>query len=146
MSGGRSGVFRRPRTAHPELVRGQAFEETLNQHISVRWENVDLRTIMARLTAEYQIAFLRDRRIDPDAVVSVSTAPKPAREVVADVAVLAGGDVRFVSNTAYIGPELAARNLRTLIALRTDELSGIEGISREHQLVCQSTRRSIGRT
>ncbi len=117
----------------PELVQGQAFQQTLNQHISVRWENVDIRTILERLTAEYHIAFLRDRRIDPDAVVSFSTAPKPAREVVTDVSELAGGDIRFVGNTAYVGPELAAQKLRTLIALRTEELANAEGIPQEHQ-------------
>jgi len=122
----------------PELVQGQAFEETLNQHISVRWENVDIRTILERLTTEYHIAFLRDRRIDPDAVVSFSTAPKPARDVVADVSALAGGNIRFVGNTAYVGPELAARNLRTLVALRTEELAAAEDFPQERrQLLSQ---------
>ncbi|TWU09689.1 hypothetical protein CA54_49310 [Symmachiella macrocystis] len=117
----------------PELVQGAAFEQTLNQHISVRWENVDVRTILERLTTEYHIAFLRDRRIDADAVVSFSTVPKPARDVVTDVSALAGGDIRFVSNTAYVGPELAAQKLRTLIALRSEELASAGEITREHR-------------
>ena len=107
----------------PKLHVGRDFSKALGQAKSVRWLNVAQRTMLRRITEEWQLAILRDRRLDPDKVVSLTTTEKPVRELLHEIAAAVEGGESIVGNTLYIGPRNSAAKLRTIIELRWQELN-----------------------
>jgi len=117
----------------PDWLSGREAEQVFDRKISVLLQDVELRDALSRLMEENRIAILRDRRIDPDAPLSINAPPQPAKDVLAEISRAAGGELRIVGATAYIGPPKAAEKLRTLIALRSEELARQPRLSREQR-------------
>lgn len=107
----------------PDLHTGSAFEKALDRGMSMNWSNAVLRSVLERLGTEQKIAIVRDRRIDPDRKLSFSISQQPGRAALRELARAIGAQVSFVDNTVYLGPQPAVQKLRTLIELRSLELS-----------------------
>ncbi|MFM8580034.1 MAG: hypothetical protein ACKOFW_00865 [Planctomycetaceae bacterium] len=112
--------------SEPELETGPRFRQALTQPLSVAWEQVDLRTICGRIQSAGHVALLLDRRIDPSVPVDFQSRETPLLELTQ--ALIAERDARVVpvGNTLYLGPQAPAGRLRTLIALRQDELAALQ--------------------
>lgn len=106
-----------------ERLTGKAFQQVLQEPLSVTWAQVDLRTVTHRLEETRQVSLLVDRRLDPSALLEFTANDLPLEDLVAQLAESRGGVSRVVGNTLYIGPVGASSPLRTLVALRTRELN-----------------------
>jgi len=120
---GTGRIFGDEREGGLERLTGKAFQQLLQEPLSVTWAQVDLRTVTHRLEETRKVALLVDRRLDPSATLEFSANDLPLEELVAELAHARGGVSRVVGNTLYIGPAEASSPLRTLVALRTRELN-----------------------
>ncbi|MCY2963462.1 MAG: hypothetical protein NT069_07390 [Planctomycetota bacterium] len=105
---------------------GKAFRQALDRTISATWEQVDLRTITRRIEETRQIALLVDRRLDPSRPVKFAAHDVRLGELLERLASERDAEAIVVGNTVYLGPKSATEKLRTLIALRTEELARIK--------------------
>ncbi len=119
----------------PSVVQGALFQKTINQEMSVRWSNVPLRDVLNRITAQHDIAVIRDRRLNPDKLIDLESNQQSVQQVLENIAREAGGRSCVVGNTVYFGPESSVDKLRTLIALRREELSQLKGVPRNHRSI-----------
>lgn len=105
---------------------GTGFHTRLHETWTANWRNVELRTVLEQVGHDREIAILLDRRIDPNAMPPVDFVGEPLAEGFSRLAEQLHGGASFPDNVVYLGPRDSARKLRTLIALRTGELSSEE--------------------
>ena len=110
----------------PEVQTGTEFRREQLNPISASWDNVTLRTVLKRIGAVRKVAIVLDRRIDPDQLVQITLADQPLDSAMEDLAQRVDADVVSVGSTYYVGPVEAVSRLRTLIALRSNELFAAE--------------------
>lgn len=111
--------------APPERIdwlTAKPFQQALASPLSATWEHIDLRTITQRIATTRRTSILLDRRIDPSRNHDATASNQPLLGFLQELSASAGGQVRVVGNTIYIGPSGSAGKLRTLIALRQKEL------------------------
>lgn len=118
----------RPRRDRDPLF-GDRQQRKLDEITSVSWENLtkggrsfSLREVRRTIEDVWRIPLLVDRRIDPNREIALVAKDATVREVLTEVARQAGGAVSFDPHFVYIGPAAAAQRLRTLIAVRAQEL------------------------
>lgn len=111
-----------PAPQKTEFVTGRQFRDALEKEITIGWQEEHLRSGLAQLTAARQIAFVLDRRIDPDQLVTLQIRKVSLLDMLTALAESAGGQLSVLENFVYIGPESTARRLRTLVDIRTSEL------------------------
>ena len=102
---------------------GTQFRDALRKPLSASWDNMDLRTIVRRIEADKRVAMLIDRRIDPSRIRFADAADEPLSTFVERMAAESNAGAAFVGNVVYMGPVSSASKLRTLAAIRTQELS-----------------------
>ncbi len=104
-------------TGNQGLWTGQRFAEQLRQPISASWNHVSVREIFSRVTQNYRIAILLDRRIDPTQELAVEVNGDSLWHSVRAIAERAGAQTTVVGNVVYVGPADSVRLLRTLVEL-----------------------------
>jgi len=109
------------------LATGRRFREALRKPLSGSWEQVDLRTICQRVQSAGHVSLLLDRRIDPSAPLDFSARELPVEELVQGLVAHRDARAVAVGNTVYLGPAAPTGRLRTLVALRQDELVALVG-------------------
>lgn len=120
---------------------GRRLERVLDDAVpGATWKNAPLRRVVSQISEGYEVAILRDRRIDPTVPIDLSAVSLPLRDVLDEVARGAGGRVRRVGNVVYLVPDDPAATVRTLVELRRQELAGVP--SRRAAILSQS--RTIG--
>ena len=101
-----------------------ALRTTLNSRMTVSWTSKPVREALGDLSNHLQLAVLLDRRIDPSLPLD-NVHPARVQDLLASIASQSGAALRVVGNVAYVAPESTARIIRTLVALRTEELSRV---------------------
>jgi hypothetical protein len=104
------------------FVTGTTFRRVVEQPITATWDNVDLRTIVRAIEGAKHVAIVCDRRIDPTAELHVSASGEPLGDFLERLAAGSQAGGTIVGNAVYLGPRPAASRLRTLVALRRQEL------------------------
>ncbi len=102
-------------------LTGGELKRQLTQPISMSWTDTPFRRAVQDLATSQRVAILLDRRIDPDQKITLSLSSTPLEEVLARVADDRRAELAQMGPVAYIGPANAARRLRTLAALRTED-------------------------
>ena len=116
------------------FATGRRFNATLASRISASWREVPLRRIVDRLQHDQRIAILLDRRINPDQNCSIDMTSRTVRSALDDLSREVGAQAAVVGNVVYIGPEPATRVIRTIAALRNDEIFDSEDeVARKRQ-------------
>jgi hypothetical protein len=101
---------------------GPAISQQLAAPVSVSWSNLPLVRALKSLGAAQRMAIVLDRRVDPDQPITLAIDEEPLGEALAKIAGhLKLGYCQF-GPVAYIGPQLMTRRLRTLAALRLDDV------------------------
>jgi hypothetical protein len=114
-------------TAKPARVKfatGEPFRKAIGEAMSGDWDHVGLRTIVQAIEESRHVSILPDRRLDPTAELRVSAAIEPLGDFLERLAVGSRGSATIVGHTVYLGPPDATAKLRTLVALRIQELKG----------------------
>ena len=105
---------------------GPRFQTEIDRTLSASWANVELRDLLKKIGDERRVAILLDRRIDPTVQLPLNLTNSSLREGVRDMARLLGADISVAEPVVYVGPPAATQRLRTLIELRSSELSSRE--------------------
>jgi hypothetical protein len=121
-SGGLAFASERAEAAAVQFASGATFRKAIELPISATWENVNLRTIVRAIEGNKRVAILCDRRIDPTAELFVSASGEPLGDFLERLAAGSRAGGTIVGNTMYLGPRATASRLRTVVALRKQEL------------------------
>ena len=105
------------------FLTGPKFHVELDKPLSGSWTNVELRDLLNKLASKSGIAILLDRRVDPTVSIPVKIANRSLNDGLQDIARDLGAGVSLPDNLVFIGPPTAVSRLRTLIELRSGELS-----------------------
>ncbi|HVJ69161.1 MAG TPA: hypothetical protein VM510_14335 [Caulifigura sp.] len=99
-----------------------AFNKAIAEPLTARFDDIEIGRLLKTLGDERRLAFLIDRRIDPTRHVSWRTGGEPLLEAIDDRLSADHASARSVGSTIFIGPEESLKKLRTVIALRKQEL------------------------
>jgi hypothetical protein len=105
-----------------EFVNGSAFRRALEQSISASWDNDNLRGICLGIERAQRVSIVVDRRLDPSSSRSLRVTGETLLSCLQRLAAESDAGATVIGNTAYLGPRGTAANLRTLVALRRQEL------------------------
>ena len=108
-----------------ELLSGPALKQQLAAPVKLTWARVPLRQALASLGESQNIAIVLDRRIDPDQPVDLIVSQEPLERVLRRIAECLQAGYRQLGPVAYLGPSAAAERLRTLAALRLEDVRGL---------------------
>lgn len=101
---------------------GAAIGQQLAAPVSVSWSNLPLVRALKSLGTAQRMAVVLDRRVDPERPITLAIDQEPLGEALDKIARhLKLGYCQF-GPIAYFGPPAMARRLRTLAALRLEEL------------------------
>lgn len=110
-------------------IRGRVLQEA-RRTATIHWDRVPLCDALARLTNEFGEPVIVDRRVDPNARVSLDVQAASLDEALAPVAAVLGLGVSRLGRLTYLGPQPAAEQLRTLAAVRGEEMARLPADSR----------------
>ncbi len=105
-----------------DFVTRNAFHETLEQPFLAKWDLGDLRTIVRGIESTRRVSILPDRRLNPTGIHSAIKADETLLDFLERLAVGWKARTTIVGSTVYLGPPRAVGRLRTLVALRRQEL------------------------
>ncbi len=108
--------------ATSEFVGGSAFRRALEQSISASSDNDNLRGITLGIERAQRVSIVLDRRLDPSSSLSLRVSGEPLLGCLQQLAAESDAGATVIGNTAYLGPRELAAHLRTLVALRRQEL------------------------
>ncbi len=109
----------------PKWVTGGAFVKQLAQPAGPTgptWSGTPLRDALGELARAKQVAIVLDRRVDPGQRLELSVENVPLEQVLRQIAANRGLGISIFEPVVYFGPKEAAGRLRTLIALRADDV------------------------
>ena len=92
---------------------------------SIHWDQVPLGEGLQRIAANYSAAILLDRRVDPTTRLTLDTQDADVIETVQQAAAAAGLGMTQVGTLYYVGPPQTTDGLRTLAALRGEEIARV---------------------
>ncbi len=103
-------------------VTGVTLEQQLAVPVTVSWTNAPLRRALASFSTAQHLAIVLDRRIDPDQPIELALSQEPLASGLEKIARRLGLGYCQLGPVAYFGPPDMARRLRTLAALRLEEI------------------------
>jgi hypothetical protein len=103
-------------------LTGPALKKKLDQPVGIGWSGTPLRDALAGLARTHQVAILLDRRIDPNAGIDLQLRDVPLRQALEVIGRTRDGGSCVLESVAYIGPAPAAEKLRTLAAMKKEQL------------------------
>ncbi|HEX3999815.1 MAG TPA: hypothetical protein VHX65_14790 [Pirellulales bacterium] len=111
---------------HPaNWLTGETLCAQLDQKVSITWSSrsgVPLRQALMHLAQSQQVAILLDRRVDPDQKIEFTSDDRTLDATLKLIAAKLSIGVGQVGSVIYFGPELTAHKIRTLAALRYEDV------------------------
>ncbi len=109
---------------------GDALERALARSVSVAWSGVPRREAVHGLSRSHGVAVVLDRRIDPSRQLDFAIEDVPLSEAFHALAQAVDAGVTQLDSLLYIGPPEAAKRLRTLAALRQEDVDRLGGAAK----------------
>jgi hypothetical protein len=117
---------------------GANLNRELATPLGIAWDNTPLAYALSSLSQARHVAVLRDRRIDPQQPLELAIDDQPLSAALAKIAAhLQIGYCQF-GPVAYFGPPETAQRLRTLAALRLDDVRRLPAPARRKLLLLKS--------
>lgn len=104
------------------LLTGAQFDRQMQQVVGATWSGVPLREALRDFCGAQRVAVLLDRRVDPGQELRLVVADVPLRQTLDRIAEDRGLGMTLVGPVVYFGPPEVAAKLRTLAALRDEEV------------------------
>lgn len=101
---------------------GAALDETLQRPLGISLTGAPLSGALAKISRTQRIAIVLDRRVDPQQTITLEVTDEPLQDVLAEIAQHVDAGYCQFGPVAYIGPPHTAKTLRTLAALRLDDV------------------------
>jgi hypothetical protein len=99
---------------------GEALKQALSQKVGVSWSNVAARRAIEEFSRTQRVAFVLDRRIDPDQKIELAFSDVPLTEAFQRIARRLDIGTAMVGPVVYFGPKRAARRVATVAALANE--------------------------
>jgi hypothetical protein len=106
-----------------DFATGSSFRSALEQAFSAAWEQDSLRGIVHGVETAKRVSIILDRRLDPTAIRSLRISGETLREGLERLAAETDAGAVVIGNSVYLGPRATSSKLRTLLALRIQDLS-----------------------
>ena len=106
----------------PDFDSGPALVQRLAAPINLAWTRTPAQRALASLSAAQHVAILLDRRVDPDQELTLTLGDETLGQGLEKIARQMGAGYCQFGPVAYLGPVETARRLRTLGALRLEEV------------------------
>ena len=106
-------------------AKGLTLQRQLATPISLSWSNTPLRRALESLSAAQKLPIVLDRRVDPDQEVRLTLNQEPLGEALKKIAQKLSVGYCQLGPIAYFGPPAMARQLRTLAAVRLEEVKSL---------------------
>lgn len=117
-----TAVVRAAPAGSASLVSGTELVEQLAAPVSVSWSNLPLLRALKSLGAAQHLAIVLDRRVDPGRPISLVLAEEPLGNALEKIARHLQIGYCQLGSIAYFGPPAMAERLRTLAALRLEDI------------------------
>jgi hypothetical protein len=104
-------------------LSGGKLQQRLARPVDIYWPDWRLREAIEGLSRTQQVAVLIDRRVDPGQKISLTLQGSPLAAALQEIARREELGCCLLGPVAYFGPPRIASQLRTLAALRADEIS-----------------------
>jgi len=105
-----------------EIPGEYELQERLEQRATLDWQQMPLRQGLERTAQRWNIAWILDRRIDPQQPITISLADGTVKEFFDRLAREAGAGVGQVGATVYFGPERTAQRVATVVEIHRDQI------------------------
>lgn len=114
-----------PAAANDNVKRltGSEFQTALDQIVTIRWAEIELREATERLANLHNISTFLDRRIDPDQTIEFNAADVTLLHSFQALADSRKFGVGYFGGVVYLGPAPTASRLATAAAIRAGEIS-----------------------
>jgi hypothetical protein len=109
---------------------GDLFKRELTQPVGVTWANLELRQAVESLSTSRRVAVVLDRRVDPNRKIELSFDDVPLAEAWQRIASRIGTGTTILGSVVYLGPAKTAERLRTVLALRKEDVAKAPAASR----------------
>jgi len=101
---------------------GPALQKQLDETMDIVWGEIPLRQALESLARNKKVAVLIDRRVDPSRKIDISLHQTPLKDVLETIAQKCNLGISMVGPVAYFAPPEVARRVRTLVALRQEDV------------------------
>ncbi len=118
-----------PNLASYSFKTGKKFRSAMKLPLTGNWKNAELRNILNRLSEEREIAVILDCRVNPNQKINIKITNLPLHrsfQTIASIAQINSSttcDSVSIGDAVFVGERTSVTKLRTLIALRTNELA-----------------------
>ncbi len=99
--------------------------EQLASSASASWVNAPLAQTLANFSRAQRVALLLDRRVDPDQTITYTLPPEPLSSGLHKIAQKLRIGYAQLGPVGYFGPTETARRLRTIAALRLEDVRAL---------------------
>lgn len=103
-------------------LTGARFNQQLAQPAGISLARIPLRKALGDLALTHRVAIVLDRRVDPGQKISLRLSGMSLEEVLREIARDRGLGVSMLGSVAYFGPPRSSSQLRTIAALRKEEV------------------------
>lgn len=117
------------------------FEDRLSQPVVAQVNDAELRPFVASMAQDREIPFVFDRRLDASRAIAWEFNGEPFFSAINERMTEVGAGARTVGLTLYLGPDQQAAKLRTLIALRQEELKRLSRWPAQRRIAAQARHR-----
>lgn len=121
------------------FVAGTTLEQQLSSVVSISWSNIPLAQALKSLSVSQHLAIVLDRRIDPQQPIQLTLSQEPLQTILQRIGQHLKLGYCQLGPVAYFGPPLAARRLRTLAALRLEEVRPLGAAGSRKLLVLRTS-------
>jgi hypothetical protein len=105
-----------------DWATGTRLQKQLARPVGISWSGNPLRQALGGLSRAQHVAVLIDRRVDPGQEVDLQFDGLPLQEALREIARDRQLGVSLLGPVAYFGPPEVSSRLRTIAALRTEEI------------------------
>jgi hypothetical protein len=105
-----------------DWATGARLQKQLGQRVGISWSGNPLRQAVNGLARAEPVAVLIDRRIDPGQEIDLELDDLPLEAALQEIARARQLGVSILGPVVYFGPRRASSLLRTIAALRTEEI------------------------
>ncbi len=103
-------------------LTGTRLQKRLARPVGISWSGNRLRKALDSLSRTQQVAVLIDRRVDPGQKLELQLNELPLEAVLHEIARRQELGVSLLRSVVYFGPPRASSRLRTIAAMRTEEI------------------------
>lgn len=110
------------------LLRGPQFHRVWDSSIKAKLDRTPLRVAMGQLCGPAKIAFILDRRLDPETPLTCELVEAPLSSFLPQILEPIEASTAVVGNTIIVGPREPIRWLRTLAVVQRTEMLALPGV------------------